>query len=132
MPLTPRGTLVSYPDAAGGEHLDGARARRSGNLHPQPIIDSGPRGCFEDYETGKFRNTAGSVNVPAGDYGPLGTMMKTLLEYAQKGGLDAVLTGGSAGRTGDFYGLDSPRALLRRRSLVVPLIWREHHRRVRE
>jgi len=49
----------------------------------------------------------GSVSVPAGDYGPVSTMMASLLSFAQSGGLDGALLTNK-----QFYATDYTKALL--------------------
>jgi len=48
-------------------------------------------------------NSDGSISVPAGDYGPLPTMMPALLTFAQSGGLDGALL-----TSKQFYQTDTP------------------------
>jgi hypothetical protein len=52
-------------------------------------------------------NTDGSVTVPAGKYGPVPTMMASLLSYAQSGGLDGALLSSK-----QFYQTDYTKSLL--------------------
>jgi hypothetical protein len=52
-------------------------------------------------------NPDGSISVPAGNYGPLTTMMPALLGYAQSGGLD-----GSLLTSKQFYQTDYTKPLL--------------------
>jgi hypothetical protein len=52
-------------------------------------------------------NADGSVTVPAGDYGPVGTMMGALLGQAQAGGLDGALL-----TSDQFYNTDYTRILM--------------------
>jgi hypothetical protein len=51
--------------------------------------------------------TAGSVSVPAGSYGPVTTLMGSLLSFAQSGGLDGALL-----TNRQFYQTDYTKALL--------------------
>jgi hypothetical protein len=50
---------------------------------------------------------AGSISVPAGHYGPLPTMMRSLLSFAQSGGLDGALL-----TSKQFYETDYTKPLL--------------------
>ncbi|MBV8997855.1 MAG: hypothetical protein JO304_02280, partial [Solirubrobacterales bacterium] len=52
-------------------------------------------------------NSAGSITVPAGNYGPLTTMMPALLSFAQAGGLDGALL-----TSKQFYQTDYTKPLL--------------------
>jgi hypothetical protein len=52
-------------------------------------------------------NSDGSITVPSGDYGPVPTMMNSLLAFAQGGGLD-----GSLLTTNQFYQTDYTKPLL--------------------
>jgi hypothetical protein len=52
-------------------------------------------------------NSDGSISVPAGNYGPLTTMMPALLEFAQSGGLDGALL-----TTEQFYQTDYTKPLM--------------------
>jgi hypothetical protein len=52
-------------------------------------------------------NPDGSVTVPAGDYGPVGTMMQALLAQAQSGGLDGALL-----TSDQFYNTDYTKILM--------------------
>jgi hypothetical protein len=52
-------------------------------------------------------NSAGSISVPAGNYGPLTTMMPALLSFAQSGGLDGALL-----TSEQFYQTDYTKPLL--------------------
>jgi hypothetical protein len=52
-------------------------------------------------------NSDGSITVPAGDYGPLTTMMPALLSFAQSGGLDGALL-----TSNQFYQTDYTKPLL--------------------
>ena len=57
---------------------------------------------------GKARpNAAGSISVPPGDYGPVPTMMSSLLTFAQAGGLDGALLTST-----QFYQTDYTKPLL--------------------
>jgi len=51
--------------------------------------------------------SAGTINVPAGDYGPVATMMQRLLQMAQSGGLDGALL-----TTRQFYQTDYTKPVL--------------------
>jgi len=62
------------------------------------------------YEKGLAKakaNSDGSISVPAGDYGPLTTMMPALLSFAQAGGLDGALL-----TSKQFYQTDYTKPLL--------------------
>jgi hypothetical protein len=52
-------------------------------------------------------NSDGSISVPAGNYGPLTTMMPALLSFAQSGGLDGALL-----TSKQFYQTDYTKPLL--------------------
>jgi len=52
-------------------------------------------------------NADGSVTVPAGSYGPVGTMMDALLAQAQSGGLDGALL-----TSNQFYNTDYTKILM--------------------
>ena len=52
-------------------------------------------------------NSDGSISVPAGNYGPLTTMMPALLSFAQSGGLDGALL-----TSEQFYQTDYTKPLL--------------------
>jgi hypothetical protein len=52
-------------------------------------------------------NSDGSISVPAGDYGPLPTMMPALLSFAQSGGLEGALL-----TSKQFYQTDYTKPLL--------------------
>ena len=52
-------------------------------------------------------NSDGSISVPAGNYGPLTTMMPALLSFAQSGGLDGTLL-----TSEQFYQTDYTKPLL--------------------
>ena len=67
-------------------------------------------GWTSAYEKGLTKASAtasGSITVPAGDYGPLPTMMSGLLSFAQSGGLDGALL-----TSRQFYQTDYTRPLL--------------------
>ncbi len=62
------------------------------------------------YETALAKasaRTGGSISVPAGHYGPLPTMMRSLLSFAQSGGLDGALL-----TSRQFYQTDYTKPLL--------------------
>ncbi len=61
------------------------------------------------YETAvaKATSPAGALHVPAGDYGPVGTMIGSLTSMARSGALDAALLS-----TRQFYGTDYTKPLL--------------------
>jgi hypothetical protein len=62
------------------------------------------------YENGLGKakaNSDGSITVPAGNYGPLTTMMPALLSFAQSGGLDGALL-----TSKQFYQTDYTKPLL--------------------
>ena len=67
-------------------------------------------GWTSAYETGLGKASArpgGSITVPAGSYGPLPTMMGSLLTFAQSGGLDGALL-----TSKQFYQTDYTKPLL--------------------
>ena len=97
-------------------------SRRCGSITGQPALQS----AIADYETAsgqaagrvddRLRERArarqaptpdGSVSVPAGSYGPLPTMMGSLLSFAQSGGLDGALL-----TSRQFYQTDYTKPLL--------------------
>jgi hypothetical protein len=50
--------------------------------------------------------------VPAGDYGPVGTLMDSLYSDATAGGLDAFMTSAEGAGDGTFYNLDYTKSLM--------------------
>ncbi len=50
--------------------------------------------------------------VPAGDYGPVGTMVDALYNQAKSGALDAFMTSGQGANSGTFYNLDYTKPLM--------------------
>jgi hypothetical protein len=63
--------------------------------------------AFEKAAGSAKANPDGSATVPPGDYGPVGTMMASLLGFAQSGGLDGALL-----TSKQFYQTDYTKPLL--------------------
>ncbi len=64
-------------------------------------------GAYEKALANASANPDGSISVKPGNYGPLPTMMGSLLTFAQSGGLDGALV-----RSNQFYQTDYTRPLL--------------------